>query len=592
MIRKLSPFFTEHFLRSLAFTILLIAGYSVVVGYFLPAGITKHFLQREVKLLVPLALGVFGLLGLFIKFLPKAVEEDFTNPEFNKLDFILLLLPLTPIISFGIINKDMESLGNIFSTLVYFGAIALFLSFLPALLLRKYFNYGLLLAASLSFLFVIYYMPGLAGINNWTETGSLKKLTLILVSLSAIAYLAFIFNKKIAYAVVAIYFVSETIFAFIGGNQYIENAKESRIYEPIRNGVQLSSVSLKKTPNIYLLIYDAYPNLETTNLYGIDNNQQMSVLKNKGFTLYEGTYTNGQASVVTMGSILDIKEHVFVDARYVTAGNKGAVSEMLKGNRYKTFGVFESDYFFRGNEVGYDYSLPVAGEMRSTQYNIIKKSILMGEFKFDMDFDGHSIQDYILEKQSVFTKDIGSPKFMYTHRNLPNHTQNSGRCLPHEYPMYIERLKQANIEMIDDLEVAIQSDPNAIVIVAGDHGAYLTKTCTTIPKKDFNKVTRLDVQDRNGAFLAVRWPADYTPTGNKLQTVQDVFPEVFSYLADDPSLFNKLKMPANTFGMANAGVQVKDGIIHGGVHDGEPLFLGVENVPLSPSHPSNNSSNN
>ncbi len=63
------------------------------------------------------------------------------------------------------------------------------------------------------------------------------------------------------------------------------------------------------------------------------------------------------------------------------------------------------------------------------------------------------------------------------HTHLPYHSQNSGVCRPDEIELFGERLAQANIEMKQDLALVLENDPEAIVIVAGDHGPHLTKNC-------------------------------------------------------------------------------------------------------------------
>ncbi len=74
-----------------------------------------------------------------------------------------------------------------------------------------------------------------------------------------------------------------------------------------------------------------------------------------------------------------------------------------------------------------------------------------------------------------------------------------------------------------------QTDPGAIVIVAGDHGPYLTKNCVgTGNKYDISEITRLDIQDRYGAFLAIRWPRGQSSEFDDIAIQQDLFPVIFA----------------------------------------------------------------
>ena len=62
--------------------------------------------------------------------------------------------------------------------------------------------------------------------------------------------------------------------------------------------------------------------------------------------------------------------------------------------------------------------------------------------------------------------------------------------------------------MKQDIEAIIANDPEAIIVIAGDHGPSLTKNCSILGKDDYNlsEISRLDIQDRFATFLAIRWP--------------------------------------------------------------------------------------
>jgi len=165
---------------------------------------------------------------------------------------------------------------------------------------------------------------------------------------------------------------------------------------------------------------------------------------------------------------------------------------------------------------------------------------------------------------------------MYTHTG-PGHSQNSGQCRDNETAIHAKRVRIANKEMKEDVETIIKNDPNAIIIVNGDHGPKLTGNCTRLDnfmKKD--EVSRLDIQDRFGAFLAIRWPNTFTVYDKNLTVLQDIFPAIFATLYKDKKIFNVLKVkPLTADGQENrtAGVRIDNGIIKGGINDGELLFI-------------------
>jgi hypothetical protein len=129
--------------------------------------------------------------------------------------------------------------------------------------------------------------------------------------------------------------------------------------------------------------------------------------------------------------------------------------------------------------------------------------------------------------------------------------------------------------MRQDVETIIANDPEAIIIIAGDHGPYLTKNCSvTSGHYDISEISRLDIQDRYGTFLAIRWSTEDFKTYDDIAVLQDVFPAVFAYLYQDTAILQSkvdstIPAPVN----AISGATVKNGIVYGGINDGEPLFL-------------------
>ena len=119
-----------------------------------------------------------------------------------------------------------------------------------------------------------------------------------------------------------------------------------------------------------------------------------------------------------------------------------------------------------------------------------------------------------------------------------------------------------------------RDDPNAIVVVAGDHGPYLTKNCTdTLGRYETSDISRLDVQDRYGSFLAIKWPSDKHIKYDDIVIIQDVFPVIFSTIFDDAK-FLQARIKPNTLRTEHtSSVSVLNGVIKGGPNDGEPLFL-------------------
>jgi hypothetical protein len=323
-------------------------------------------------------------------------------------------------------------------------------------------------------------------------------------------------------------------------------------------------------PSIYLLVYDSYVASETMSAYGIDNRVQEQYLEGLGFKIYPHTYSLGALSIASMSRVLNCSVSFYGNPRRGVSGD-GVVQNLLEESGYKTYGVFPTDYFFRGIVPSYDYSFPGYASSAS----LLIEAILEGEFRFDIDFDEVSREEYLQEKESVLSEVSEEPRLIYTHSRSPGHSQGSGVCLPNQVELYGDALVRANLEMRNDIEMIVENDPKAIVIVAGDHGPYLTKNCIgTDDAYDMSEISRLDIQDRLGTFLAIRWPSENFEEYDDITVLQDLFPAVFAYMFADPGLLASRVEPTILDTKAISGANVVDGVIAGGIHAGQSLFAG------------------
>lgn len=90
---------------------------------------------------------------------------------------------------------------------------------------------------------------------------------------------------------------------------------------------------------------------------------------------------------------------------------------------------------------------------------------------------------------------------------------------------------------------------------------------------DINDIDRIDVQDRFGTFIAIKWPENQYSESYDIRITQDVLPAVLAYMFGEEELFDSMRLDRNSTGSGViGGVEIIDGIIHGGKDDGKPLF--------------------
>lgn len=496
--------------------------------------------------------------------------------ENDKSNFILLLFPLMPIMQYVILNQNSLSIyGSIYLLIGALLASMILIISIPVLLspiLPKYLTTSL----GIAFVFLVFYMPALALENTWHKIGNLEIQLFIFMTIFLIAVFLHIKNKKLLQRLILVLFFINTFYVVFTSSYDIEknNVKTTTPEVPIYFINKIKNTPIFQKPNIYLLTYDSYVVNETMKQYGIDNSAQELFLEKNGFKIYRKAYSVAGNTLSTMGRVLNMSSNPPIQP----LGGENLVYSTLQKIGYKVGIIVPHGPSYFGNKTpATDFYFPINSQ---NGYELIFNSIMEGEFRFDAEitYSDIRLKDFITEKRK-FMGWTYNPQFIYTHTG-PGHSQNSGQCLSNEKPRFKKRLEKANIEMKRDVEKIINNDPNAIIIVNGDHGPKLTGNCTILNNfKKKEEISRLDIQDRFGTFLAIRWPDTYKVYDENLTVLQDIFPAIFATLYRDKKIFNILKvnpLTANDQVHRTSGVGIDNGIIKGGINDGEPLFLNTK----------------
>ena len=333
---------------------------------------------------------------------------------------------------------------------------------------------------------------------------------------------------------------------------------------------------MKHKPDIYLLIYDAYvEENQMERLYNINNVKQMDLLKSQKFEIYKNIYSTGHSSLESMSNVVNLSNTFYfpnsVEYRKKING-ESTINRILQKNGYKTHNVI-SDYLVRGSKQKVDYSYPSTNNLSASNDMLtIVEAILVGEFKFDLEYS-KDYNKWINIKNKVIKTNIQTPVFLYSHSKYPGHSQNSGTLLINENQLFNDRLKLANKEMKNDISLILQKNKESIIIIAGDHGPYLTADGSGMLNYDESDITKDHILDRYGVFLAIRYPDKWKNTayGNKIDVLQEVFVNVLANMYE-------LKPPKNLVGKKSCVLNynfntppIKDGIIQIGINKGESL---------------------
>lgn len=530
----------------------------------IPNGVNTVFVSRSWRYFSFVLVGALIIFSIIIFRNGGKIAFTKSDEKTSSGDLILLLLPLTPVVQYIINNQDILSPLGSLSVLFFFALFSSIYIFVIPAALGFVGSTRTLIFLGLAFVFTITSMALLSSSFAWLDKGSLRIQLIFFGSTFLVTWLLYRLNdKKILHVLIVFIFVSNSIMQLSAQEDWID--RKSPPVEENKLVSLIEKVTPVVTPNIYLLVYDSYVTNETMLAHGIDNSPQEDYLEELSFKLYPNTYSVANYSIGSMSRVLNASREFFGDQRRGVSGD-GIIQNILSNFGYETYGLFSNDYYFHENNPTYDFSIP---EPSTTSPEILIRAILMGEFRFDIGFNELPMKQFIETKRNIFESISGAPVFIYMHSSLPGHSQNSGACLSDETDRFKKRLMSANLEMKQDIKKIIDNDPEAIIIVAGDHGPYLTKNCASLHVYDGSDIARLDIQDRFGTFLAIRWPTQDFEKFDDIVVLQDLFPAIFAYLFDDER-FLESKIESSTFSPV---VKVRNGIIIRGINRNEPLFL-------------------
>lgn len=324
-----------------------------------------------------------------------------------------------------------------------------------------------------------------------------------------------------------------------------------------------------RTNNVYLLVYDSYAHDEILHDLKI-HSRLHEILIPRGFTRYDA-YSVGSDTVESMGNSFAIGGVTQGSVRSMMAGNN-PFCDFLKRAGYSTsYLLCAYDMPGRGERMPGDYYFPAPQAVTRLE-NILFTCILRGYLSQSANtFNSYTSEEWTAEKRRVLRNCPSSNAFVYAHCEWPAHaTANEAyrKSMAEEIAAYAERVVKADAEIEADLDLVLSKNDDALIIVASDHGSCL-RLCE---RGDYG---RLDLLDRCGIQLYIRWPKDYQPTLD-LKCLTNVFLEAMICLSGDTSLerfaVEGESLPVQAPLKAPAGAIV-NGVIQTGRDKGKSLFV-------------------
>ncbi|KGJ90884.1 YidC/Oxa1 family membrane protein insertase [Colwellia psychrerythraea] len=492
----------------------------------------------------------------------------------SKVDLLLVLFPLALIVQYSLINKELLTVTEQLQLIALASVFLFIFIVLIPLVLEKTLKARGLMPLNLALAVLYISMPTIVVMYTWSVKPDIALLAASFLVLFGFFYSLYLKKRKLLQALALVFFSLTSLYTGYL-NYFSDDANISNPYFDNLTALDFSNfmpiTAMKKNPDVYLLTYDGYVGQSTMQRYGIDNSTQEQFLLNTGFKIYPNTYSVAATSATSMSRVLEMSYKLIKPEFSSTAGN-ALVPAIFKKHGYKTHGVL-SPYLLNSRVIGYDYSHPKIDNATLGMSSILA-GLFEGQFRFDItnDLVDYNRVDWLEKKRGIFAAQTDYPKFMYSHTG-PHHSQNSGKCLPNETELFAQRLLIANEEMVNDIKTILLSKRDAIIIINGDHGPYLTGDCLYLKKLHSDDITQFHLQDRVGTFLAIRWPDKGYLGIDNIRTLQDTFEVVFKYLFETEQVLHT-RIPTSTLeiGTSFPKGMVKGGEITNGADKGKMLY--------------------
>lgn len=296
----------------------------------------------------------------------------------------------------------------------------------------------------------------------------------------------------------------------------------------------IEKIKFIKSPNIYFLEPDGYAGKEAMQEPPYNYNDTIyDWLEANSFIIYKNTRSNYPASLASNASMFAMKHHYLEnipsspfemqDSRSIIIGNNPVIN-ILKSNKYETFFIVEDGYFQQSfQKENYDY------------YNIKNSEIPF--FSNDNNAKKDVFED--LKKCIENDKNKNNSKFYFVEKLFPHHIHFDGTGKENERKGYLKRVEIANQWLKKTIDLIVNNDPSAIIIIAADHGGWvgIENRNQMFATKDGKLI-----QSIFSNLIAIKWndsnPIDYD---KDLKTNVNIFRILFSYLSQDKTLLKYLE---------------------------------------------------
>lgn len=351
------------------------------------------------------------------------------------------------------------------------------------------------------------------------------------------------------------------------------------------------SIRFKEKPNIYFMVLESYHGADWLQSFcQLDNSAFVDDLTTMGFTVYSNAFANYYVTVQSLYSIFSMAHHYNLqdagnmDAHgfrpLLSGGVYNPVLEILKNNGYRIEYLLADTYLY----------FPEMAQRHLDRMFIDKNNPFypLATLVWPIKIEDRTVPNYrehLLEELFKHTENT-TPRFVFMKAGV-RHIMTSEWPPPVEkFKKFYTRLFEAeNLFLQQFCSLILENDPDAVIILAADHGAFVYSygwwDRTANPNtfiKEHNLDPEMVVRDNTDVFLAIKLPGQDTEP-LPVRSLINLFPELFHHLNDNPEL-PSLRAADDCYSPRRFGV------IHRLVRDGKPLThferIGAEELSILP----------
>ena len=362
-------------------------------------------------------------------------------------------------------------------------------------------------------------------------SGLQKKMIVGIFVVSAVAtYFLHRYLKK--------WLIIQTVLAAIGLFSLLPILFKNFTYTPEWTGQpdNISEVTFNPRPNIYYIQPDGYVNFSTLKSgdYKVDNSKFESYLEQNNFTNYPDFRSNYISTLTSNSATFMMKHHYYNfgdDLDEMLGARKAIITQnpvlsAFKNNNYKTHFITEKPYLVVNRpKPGYDF---INFEYSSIPY--ISTGLNMHK---DVYPDLEKAMDTKSKEGNFFFIEIFDPSHIVS-------LKSASKGKMEEREKWLDKLTIANQKLEQMIDLIIERDPQALIMIMADHGGFVGLDYTL---EVYSKTEDPDIiNSAFGSMLSIRWPDnEEPPEAKQLKSSVNVFRILFSYLGSNQKYLEHLQ---------------------------------------------------